>query len=123
MRRGKNHIIIVDDDRRLRESIQSVVESAGHATSAYAMAEQFLQSGMLARTCFLIADVRLPGIDGLELQQRVRVAHPQLPIAFISAHEDDAVRHRALAEGAVTFLYKPFDAAELLRVIEQALRT
>jgi FixJ family two-component response regulator len=114
-------VVVVDDDRRVRESIQSVVESAGHATFASSTAEQFLRSGTLAEAGCLIADVRMPGIDGIELQRRVRVARPGLPIVFISAHEDDQVREQALAGGAVKSLYKPFDAADLLGVIERVL--
>lgn len=114
-------VVIVDDDRRIRESIQSVVESAGHAMFVFATAELFLQSGMVAEAGCLITDVRMPGIDGIELQRRVRAARPQLPVIFISAHEDDGVRQQALTGGALTFLYKPFDAAELLRVVERAL--
>ena len=97
------------------------MESAGHATSAFATAEEFLQSGRLAETGCLIADVRMPGINGIELQRQVRTVRPLLPLVFISAHEDDDIRRQALAGGAVTFLYKPFDAAELLRIIEHAL--
>ena len=120
--RVKTHIVVVvDDDRRVRESIQSMVESAGHATFAFATGEQFLRSDTLAKAGCLITDVRMPGIDGIELQRRVRVARPQLPVVFISAHEDGDVRQRALDGGAVTFLYKPFDASELLRVVERAL--
>lgn len=117
----KNQIVIVDDDRRVRDSIESVMESAGHATSAFATAEEFLRSGTLAETGCLIADVRMPGINGIELQRQVRIVRPLLPLVFISAHEDDDIRRQALAGGAVTFLYKPFDAAELLRIIERAL--
>lgn len=118
----KGHIVVVvDDDRRIRESIQSVVESAGHTTFVFPSAELFLQSGMVAGAGCLIADVRMPGIDGIELQRRVRAERPELPVIFISAHEDDGVRQQALAGGALTFLYKPFDAAELLRVIDRAL--
>lgn len=118
----KTHIVVVvDDDRRVRESIQSMVESAGHATFAFVTGEQFLQSRTLAEAGCLITDVRMPGMDGIELQRRVNAARSQLPVIFISAHEDEEVRQQALAGGAVTFLYKPFDAAELLRVIERAL--
>jgi FixJ family two-component response regulator len=115
------YIVLVDDDRRIRESVQSVLESAGHVTIAFATGEQFLQSGALAEARCLITDVRMPGMDGIELQRRVAAASPQLPIIFISAHEDDIIQQQALGRGAAAFLYKPFDAAELLRVIDRAL--
>jgi FixJ family two-component response regulator len=116
------HIVVgVDDDFRVRESIDSLVESAGYDSVVYSSAEEFLQSGTLAQTMCLITDVRMPGMDGIELQHRVRLERPGLPIIFISAHYDDETRQRALNEGAVRFLYKPFDAAELLGVIQGVL--
>jgi FixJ family two-component response regulator len=116
--RVKTHIVLVDDDRRVQESIVSMVESAGHTTIAFSTGDEFLHSGTLAETACLITDVRMPGMDGLELQRRVRAEYPELPVIFISAHENDDVRRQALAGGAVAFLYKPFDAAELLRIID-----
>ena len=118
----KQIVVAVDDDRRVRQSIQSVVESAGYATLAFATAEQFLQSGALADASCLIADVRMPGIDGIELQRLARLDRPLLPVIFISGHEDDDVRRHALSGGAVNFLYKPFDAAALLSIIDGVLK-
>ena len=69
----------------------------------------------------LITDVRMPGIGGIELQRRIRTERPKLPVIFISAHHDDETRQRALDEGAARFLYKPFDAGELLEAIRVAL--
>ena len=109
------HIVAgVDDDFRVRESIGSLVESAGYAPLLFSSAEGFLLSGALAKTICLVTDVRMPGMDGIELQRRVRLERPQLPVIFISAHYDDEARQRALNGGALAFLYKPFDAAELL---------
>jgi len=65
----------------------------------------------------------MPGIDGLELQRRVRLQHPGLPVIFITAHYDDEIRQRALSQGAAGFLHKPFDAADLLGAIELAVNT
>ena len=84
----------------------------------FASAEEFLQSGTPATAACLITDVRMPGIDGLELQRRVGLQYPLLPVIFITAHCDDEIRQRALSQGAVGFLYKPFDAADLLGAIE-----
>jgi len=117
------HIVAaVDDDYRVRESIESLVASAGHSPLVFASAEEFLQSGAPESAICLITDVRMPGIDGLELQRRVRLQHPKLPVIFITAHYDDEIRQRALSQGAAGFLYKPFDAADLLGAIELALR-
>jgi FixJ family two-component response regulator len=116
------HIVVgVDDDFRVRESIESLVESAGFAPLVFSSAEEFLQSGKLAEATCLITDVRMPGMDGIELQRRVRLERPELPIIFITAHYGDEVRRRALGGGAIEFLYKPFDGEELLRAIDRAL--
>ena len=118
---AKHVVVGVDDDFRVRESIERLVESAGYAASVFSSAEEFLQSGTLARAICLVTDVRMPGIDGIELQRCIRLDRPELPVIFISAHHDDETRKRALDEGAVGFLYKPFDGGELLRAIEAAL--
>jgi FixJ family two-component response regulator len=117
----KQIVAAVDDDFRVRESISSLVESAGYIPLVFASAEEFLRSGTLSATCCMITDVRMPGIDGLELQRRVRIQRPGLAVILISAHHDEEVRQRALNQGAAGFLYKPFDAAELLGKVELAL--
>jgi FixJ family two-component response regulator len=116
-------VVGVDDDFRVRESIESLVASAGYTVSVFSSAEEFLQSGSLAGTICLVTDVRMPGMDGIELQRRVRFERPKLPVILISAHYDDEARQRALDGGAVAFLYKPFDAAELLGAIQTALNS
>jgi len=122
MNETARHVVVgVDDDYRVRESIASLVESAGYAPSVFSSAEQFLESGSVAGAACVITDVRMPGIDGLELARRIRLCNPRLPIIFISAHYDDRVRQRALEEGAIGFLFKPFDAVELLDAIHAAL--
>jgi FixJ family two-component response regulator len=116
-------VVAVDDDFRVRESIQSLVESAGYAPELFASAEEFLHSGSLAVAACVITDVRMPGMDGLELQRRIRLERPGLPVIFISAHDNAETRKTALKEGAVSFLNKPFDAADLLEKIRAALTT
>jgi FixJ family two-component response regulator len=115
-------VVGVDDDFRIREAITSLVESAGYASRVFSSAEEFLQSGTLAGTNCLITDVRMSGMDGIELQRRARLVRPELPIIFISAHRDDDIRQQALDGGAVDFMFKPFDAAGLLGVIDRALK-
>jgi FixJ family two-component response regulator len=117
----KQFVVAVDDDFRVRESIQSLVESAGYAPLLFSSAEEFLDSGTLLGAMCLITDVRMPGINGIELQRRIRTERPKLPVIFISAHNDDETRQRALDEGAASFLYKPFDAEELLEAIRVAV--
>ena len=114
-------VAAVDDDFRVRESIESLLESAGYAPILFASAEEFLRSGMLATATCVITDVRMPGMDGIELQRRIRLVRPGLPVILISAHYDDGIRQKAIEEGALEFLYKPFDGADLLRIIQSAL--
>ena len=118
---GTNIVVAVDDDFRVRESLVSLIESAGYAPVVFSSAEEFLQSGTLTAATFVITDVRMPGMDGIELQRRIRLDRPALPVVFITAHKSsDEIRQKALDDGAVDFLYKPFNAANLLELIQAA---
>lgn len=119
---AKPVIAAVDDDFRVRESIESLFESAGYQPMLFASADEFLRSGRLADAACVITDVRMPGIDGIELQRRIRETRPVLPVIFISAHVSAETRRLALDGGAIEFLYKPFDAAELLGMVQAALK-
>lgn len=121
MAQPKPVVAAVDDDRRVRESIHSVLESAGYEAVVFGSAEEFLESGVLSRATCVIADVRLPGIHGIELQLRIRQERAQLPVIFVTAHDDDEIRQQALRDGAVDFMVKPFDAATLLENVERAV--
>jgi FixJ family two-component response regulator len=114
-------VVGVDDDIRIREAIESLVESAGFTSLVFPSAEEFLQSGKLSEASCLITDVRMDGINGLELQSRVRCDRPQLPIIFISGHHDDEVQRKAVEDGAFAFMYKPFDPVDLLAAVIQAM--
>jgi FixJ family two-component response regulator len=114
-------VAAVDDDFRVRESMTSLLESAGYAPVVFSSAEEFLQSGTLAVATCVISDVRMPGMDGIELQRRIRRERPKLPVILISAQHNAEARQKALDEGAFEFLYKPFDAADLLKIIHTAL--
>lgn len=119
----KMHIVVgVDDDIRIRQSIESLVESAGFASLLFPSAEEFLKSGNLAQISCLITDVRMSGMDGIELQQRVRFDRPQLPVILISGHRDEEIRRHALEGGAFAFMYKPFDPVDLLGAVTRAVR-
>jgi FixJ family two-component response regulator len=118
---AKSIVAVVDDDPRVRESLESLIESTGLTARVFSRAEDFLRGGHLAATNCLITDVRMPGMNGLDLQRNVRLARPDLPVIFISGHHDDEVERSALAEGAAFFIRKPFDAGELLRATRTAL--
>lgn len=121
---SSQHIVAgVDDDYGVRESLRNLMESAGYAPEVFPSGEDFLQSGILASASCLITDARMPGMDGIELQRRVRLERPNLPVIFISAHNDKETRQRALKGGAIDFLYKPFDGANLLETIYRAVMT
>jgi FixJ family two-component response regulator len=112
---SKPVVAVVDDDPRIRESLQSLIESAGLTAWVFSRGEDLLYGDLLAATSCLITDVRMPGMDGLALQRRVRLARPELPIIFITGHHEDDVEQLAFAQGAAFFIRKPFDAGELLR--------
>ena len=113
-------VAAIDDDRRVRESVQSVLESAGYEAVTFESAEAFLLSGALSSVTCVIADVRLPGMDGTELQRRIRRERSQLSVILITAHDDDDVRRQALRDGAAAFLLKPFEGGDLLEHVARA---
>jgi FixJ family two-component response regulator len=112
---------IVDDDSGVRESISSLVRSAGFRAAVFSSAEDFLQSEELKQAACLILDVRMPGITGLDLQTRLVERALRLPIIFATGHADEDVQRRALDKGAVAFLYKPFADENLFAAISVAL--
>jgi CheY-like chemotaxis protein len=114
-------ISVVDDDTSVREALTGLLKSAGFHAEAFASAEEFLQSGQLARTACLILDVRMPGMGGLELQRRVVTGKHGVPVIFITAHGDEELRARALEAGAADYLYKPFSEKTLLDAIARCM--
>jgi FixJ family two-component response regulator len=116
-------ISIVDDDDSLRNSLNNLIRSVGFAVQGFSSAEAFLNSNHLDDTACLILDVRMPGMSGLDLQRQLMAADCQIPIVFITSHGDDDARSRALAAGAVEFLYKPFREEALLNAIHTALKS
>ena len=114
-------ISVVDDDASVRESLQCLIRSFGFAVEAFASAEEFLNSDHLPNTRCMILDVRMPGMNGLELQRRVAASHHEVPVIFITAHGDEAARSQALKNGAVDYLLKPFREEALLHAIHAAL--
>jgi FixJ family two-component response regulator len=114
-------ISIVDDDDSLRNSLGNLLRSVGLRVQQFASADAFLASQDVRETACLILDVRMPGMNGLELQRHIVAADWRLPIVFVTSHADDDARARALGAGAVGFLYKPFREQELLDAIDTAL--
>lgn len=116
-------VVIVDDDESIRGSLGGLMKVAGFPALTFASAEEFLTSGEEKRTGCLIADIRMPGMSGLELQAKLNEAHQRIPIIFITAHGDEKLRLQALRAGAVEFLTKPFDDEALLDSVRAALET
>ena len=119
---GKTRIVaIVDDDESVRTALQGMMKSVGVPAQAFASGEDFLNSGLLHQTACLIADIRMPGMSGLELQAKLNAERCRIPIIFITAHGDTKMRLQALRAGAVEFLAKPFDDEVLLENVRAAL--
>jgi FixJ family two-component response regulator len=114
-------VAIVDDDDSMRSALQGMLEAVGLLAHAFGSAEEFLTSGQQYQTACLIADIRMPGMSGLELQATLNAANCRIPTIFITAHGDTKMRMQALRAGAVEFLAKPFDDDALLDSVRAAL--
>jgi FixJ family two-component response regulator len=115
-------VSIIDDDESVRESLPDLLKELGFAVEAFSSAEAFLASDCIDLTRCLILDVAMPGMSGPELQRELSRRGQVLPIIFITAREDVAVRSRLLARGAIECLFKPFSEAALLGALHAALR-
>src|SRR5262245_8478510 len=118
-----NHslISIVDDDISVRESLQGLIRSVGFEVEVFASAEEFFNSAHLRNTRCLILDVRMPGMNGLQLQRRLALFRDDIPVIFITAHGDESARWQAFKNGAANYLFKPFSEEALLGSIYLAL--
>jgi FixJ family two-component response regulator len=114
-------IAIVDDDEALREALGSIMKAAGYSTATFASAEEFVDSARRQDTTCLILDVRLGGMSGVELQRRLAELNIDLPIIFVTAHGDAALRDLVMKAGAAGFLTKPVRSDALLKEIQAAL--
>ena len=115
-------VFVVDDDVSVRESLQLLIQNEGWQAETFASAQEFLDHTRVALPSCLILDVSLPGLNGLELQQRVAVERIDMPIIFITGHGDIPMTVRAMKAGAIEFLTKPFRDEVLLNAIRQALQ-
>jgi FixJ family two-component response regulator len=114
-------IFVVDDDPSVRKSLTRAVRSAGYTVEAFASAGDFLTHERFVRPCCAVLDVRLPGLNGLDLQETLARSGHRMPIVFITGHGDISMSVRAMKQGAVDFLTKPFDVESLLHAIERAV--
>ena len=115
-------VAVVEDDESYRVALQRLLKSADLPVRSFASAEDFLRSGQQYETACLIADIRMPGMSGFELQAKLKAECCRIPIIFITAHGDAKMRLQAMQDGAVEFLAKPFDDAVLLQTVQAALQ-
>ena len=114
-------VCIVDDDTSMADSTRYLVLSFGFRAEAFWSAQEFLSSSLVAETRCLILDIRMPGMDGLELQRYLSNANKRIPIIFVTARPNGSERRQAMAGGAVDFLCKPFSEDALFAAIQAAL--
>ena len=114
-------VAIVDDDESVQLALRDLIESDGLPAICFGSAEQFLDSQARSKAACLIADIRMPGMSGLELQAKLKAERCRVPVIFITAHGDAEMRIHAMRQGAVEFLSKPFDDAVLLEIVHAAL--
>jgi len=114
-------IAVVDDDDSVRESLRGLFRSVGYAARGFASGADFLQSDDLPRTDCVVLDARMPGMTGLDVQRRLISSRPDLPVIFMTAHDDAQTRSHALSDGAVGYLIKPFSEEALLDAVQAAL--
>ena len=115
-------ISIVDDDESVREATKGLVRSLGYAAATFASGEEFLSSGRVRDTACVIADVQMPGLSGIDLQQQLVAQGLALPVIFITAFPNERTRKRAIDAGAVDYLSKPFSDEQLVSCLEMALK-
>jgi FixJ family two-component response regulator len=117
----KGNIVIIDDDVLVRQALGDCMESAGYVVESFGSGEEFLASGSVQNAACLILDIRLPGINGLELQDKLIGADNRVPIVFVTAQGTQANRDQAMRRGASGFLSKPFRREDLLKIVGEAI--
>jgi FixJ family two-component response regulator len=115
-------VSVVDDDESVRESLPDLLRELGFSAHAFSSAEEFLTSDYIDQTRCLILDIAMPGMTGPDLQRELKLRRKEIPIVFITAHRDAAVRPQVLEQGAVECLFKPFSDTALLNALNAALR-
>ena len=114
-------VAVVDDDPSVRRGLGRLLRACHYSVQAFESAEEFLASPCLDECACAVVDVRMPGIDGIELQKRLAASHPRLPVIIVTGQDDSSVRVRATELHAVAFFYKPISQADLMQAIRQAL--
>jgi FixJ family two-component response regulator len=123
MKQKRSLVSVVDDDDSIRESLPDLLRVLGFSAQTYSSAEEFLASDCIDQTDCLILDIAMPGMTGPELQRELTMRCLRIPIIFITAQRDEALRPRLINLGAVECLLKPFSEADLLEALNASFRT
>src|SRR5258707_11615337 len=115
-------VTVIDDDESVRESLPDLLRAFGFVVRAFSSAEEFLASNCVGQTRCLILDIVMPGMTGPDLQRELKLRRQRIPIVFITAHRNEAIRTRVLEEGAVECLFKPFSDTAVLEALNTALQ-
>jgi FixJ family two-component response regulator len=118
----KIDVAVVEDDASVREATKHLLRLIGYTADSFPSAEDFLNSGRVQDTSCLITDVHLPGMSGVELQSRLTSVGHRIPVIFITAFPDEAIRNRVLMGGALCYLSKPLEHQSLIACLDQALK-
>lgn len=114
-------VYLVEDDEAVRDSLQMVLESVGHKVASYSRADAFLEDYTTEMAGCMVLDIRMPGMNGMELQRQLNTRHSILPIIFVTGHGDVPMAVDAMQRGAVDFVQKPYREEELLGKIQQSI--
>ena len=120
MQKRRNIVAIVDDDPRMGRATENLLDASGFATELFASAEDFLDRGAATRVDYLLLDIDLGGMSGIELRRQLTASGSKLPVIFMTALDDKAILREALMAGCVACLRKPFTARQLIDAIEKA---
>ncbi|HEY0366818.1 MAG TPA: response regulator [Pyrinomonadaceae bacterium] len=115
-------VSVVDDDESVRESLPDLLRELGFSVRTFSSAEEFLTSDCIDETKCVILDIGMPGMTGPELQQELKRREQKMPIIFITAQRDEAIRSQVRQRGAIECLFKPFSDTDLLSALNAALR-
>lgn len=116
-------VSVVDDDDSVRESLPDLLKEFGFVVQAFSSASAFLESEWIDRTNCLVLDIAMPGMSGPDLESELLRRRQKIPIFFITAHHEQAIRPQLLAQGAVACLLKPFSPSAMLEAVNAAVRT
>ena len=121
MTKARLHMAVIDDDASVRKALARLLSACGYEVEAFASGAEFLQSSCTRDQDCLVLDVHMPSISGLDVQAKLLACDIHVPIIFITAYDDNALRERALQQGAVAYLRKPLTEKTLLEAIEKAV--